>query len=133
MIVKVLARHNPTYGQLIDYLTKEGKGRDGKPIVMTHNFKGSTKVKWVKEFMENESFRQHVRKDQIYIYHEIISLSSKENKEMINQKILEDLAEQYINLRGKEGMYIAAFHEDKEHCHIHFAVSGVKYRTGQAH
>lgn len=83
--------------------------------------------------MENESFRQHLRKDQIYLYHEIISLSNKENKEFVTQELLQDLAEQYIGFRGKEGMYIAAFHEDKDHSHIHFAVSGVKYRTGQAH
>ena len=133
MIVKVLARHNPSYGQLIDYLTKEGKGKDGKPVIISHNFKGKSKDEWVKEFMENESFRQHVRKDQIYIYHEIISLSNRENMEMITQEILHDLTEQYIALRGKEGMYIAAFHEDKDHSHIHFAISGVKYRTGQAH
>lgn len=133
MIVKILTRNSPSYGSLIDYLLKEGKGKDGKPVVITHNFRGTTKEEWVQEFMENEAYRQHVRKDQIYLYHEIISLSSKENKDLITPEIMEDLARQYITLRGKEGMYIASFHEDKDHAHIHFAVSGVKYRTGQAH
>lgn len=133
MIVKVLARHSPSYGSIIDYLTKEGKGKQGKPIIITHNFKGSSKEELVKEFMENESFRRYMRKDQIYMYHEIISLSNKEKSELITEELLRDLTEQYINLRGKDGMYIAAFHEDKDHAHIHFAVSGVKYRTGKAH
>jgi hypothetical protein len=133
LIVKVLTRSTPSYGSLVNNLTKEGKGKNGKPFIITHNFRGSTKDEWVKEFMENEAFRQYIRKDQIYLYHEIISLSNKENKELITQEVLQDLAQQYINFRGKEGMYIASFHEDKEHSHIHFAVSGVKYRTGLAH
>lgn len=133
MIIKVLARHNPSYASLIDYLTKEGKGKHGAPVIITHNLRGSTKEAWVKEFMENESFRQYVRKDQIYLYHEIASLHKEENKDLITEDILRDLAQQYVNLRGKEGMYLAAIHEDKDHAHIHFMTSGVKYRTGQAH
>lgn len=105
----------------------------GKPVIITHNFKGLTKEEWVKEFMENESFRQYVRKEQIYLYHEIISLSNRENKNLITQEVLQDLAEKYISFRGKDGQYIAAFHEDKDHAHIHFAISGVKFRTGIAH
>jgi REP element-mobilizing transposase RayT len=133
MIVKVLSRHSPSYGGLIEYITKEGKGNKGNPVIITHNLKGNSKPEWIKQFIENESFRQHPRKNQIFLYHEIISLSSKENKELITQVVLEDLANQYINFRGKDGMYVAAFHEDKDHMHIHFAISGVKYRTGQAH
>jgi hypothetical protein len=83
--------------------------------------------------MEVESFRQQVRSDQIYLYHEIISLSSYENEDLISQELLHDLATQYITLRGNDDMYIASFHEDTAHAHIHFAVSGVKYRTGIAH
>src|SRR5690606_18650015 len=69
----------------------------------------------------------------IYLYHEILSLSSKENREEITNEILQDLLNQYVSLRGKDGMYIAAIHQDKDHAHIHVATSGVKYRTGLAH
>lgn len=133
MIIKVLSRHSPSYGSLIEYLSREGKSKNGKQTILTHNFKGTDKEAWVKELMENESFRRYPKSTQIFLYHTIISLSDKENKELITENILNDLANQYINLRGTDGMYLLAFHDDKEHQHIHVLESGLQYRTGMAH
>ena len=132
-IVKVLARHNPSYGSLIEYLSKEGKSKNGKPAILTHNFKGIDKPAWVQELMQNESFRRYPKATQIFLYHTIISFSNLENKELITEEVLQDLANQYINLRGNNGMYLLAFHGDKEHQHIHVLESGLQYRTGMAH
>ncbi len=132
-ILKVLSRHSPSYGGLIEYLTREGKSKNGKPTILTHNFKGADKQSWTKELVENESFRRFPKSTQIFLYHTIISLSDKENKELITDDVLKDLANQYITLRGQEGMYLLAFHDDKEHQHIHVLESGVKYCTGMAH
>lgn len=131
-IVKVLTRGTPSYGSLVDYLMREGKGKDGKaPKVLTHNFRGTSRDEWIQEFIANEAWRQRPRSDQIYLYHEIISINHLD-AENVTLEMLEDLANRYMDLRGRDGMYVAAFHEDKQP-HIHFAVSGVKFKTGMAH
>jgi hypothetical protein len=133
-IVKILARGTPSYGSLVNYLLKEGKGKDGRqPHILTHNFRGATPDEWIREFKENEAWRKHMRQNQTYLYHEIVSFSNKENPDTITREMLEDIAQKYMEFRGNDGMYLAAFHEDKDHAHIHFAVSGVKYKTGMAH
>lgn len=133
-IVKILTRSTPSYGSLIDYLQKEGKGRGGtRPEIITHNFRGTTRDEWLQEFKENEAWRQRPRSNQIYLYHEIISFHHKDAA-TITRDMLEAMTEEYINLRGPDGMYLCAIHdfEDKQP-HVHCAVSGVKFKTGMAH
>jgi hypothetical protein len=132
MIVKLLTRHSPSYASLIDYIMKESKSNNGSPQIFTHNIRSKDKNGWVKEFIKNESFRQYPRKNQVYLYHEIISFSNKELKSAIAKDMLNDIALKYFSFRGREGMYVGAVHSDKDHVHIHFCTSGVKYRTGKA-
>lgn len=131
MILKILTRKSPGFKSLIDYMLKEGKGENGgKPELMTHNMRGSQQKEWVREFYENEAYRQRQRSNQVYLYHEIISFSNQDTAK-ISKEMLKDIAEKYISLRGDTGMYIASFHvEGKDHQHIHFCTSGLEYRTG---
>jgi hypothetical protein len=39
-------------------------------------------------------------------------------------EILTDIMEKYVSLRGSNGIYLGAIHQDKEHVHLHVAVSG---------
>jgi len=133
MIVKVLTRHNPSYGSLIDYILKESKSKDREPQVFTHNVRSDNPKQWEQEFAENESFRLHNRSDKVMLYHEILSFSSNENTKAISKEVLEDIAGKYIELRGRDGMMIGATHHDKDHVHIHFMSSGVGFRTGKAY
>lgn len=134
MIYKTLSRHTPSYGSLISYITKEGKGKDNGPVhVFTHNFRGANAKEWIQEFKTNESFRRHPRADQVFLRHSIISLSPDEDPQHATREVMEDLARKYIQLRGEEGMYIVGIHEEKSHLHAHIAESGLKLYTGIAH
>ena len=128
MIVKILTRHSPSYASLIKYILKEGKGSE----VITHNLRSDNQEGYVKEFLENEALRKHQRTGSVYMYHEIISLSAKEDNTKITDSMLKNLAQKYISLRGKNGIYVGAVHRDEDHIHIHFCSGGTEFRTGKA-
>lgn len=132
MIIKILPRHSPSYASLISYILKEGKGMNEKPEVITHNLRSTTAHGWTQEFALNETFRKQSRSDQVHLYHDILSFSSNEDTTKITKEMLDDISRRYIQLRGYDGMYVGAVHKEKEHIHIHFCTSGVKFRTGQA-
>ena len=136
MIYKTLARHSTgSYGSLISYITKEGKGKNNGPVhVFTHNFRGGTPKEWIHEFKINESYRKHPRADQVLLRHSILSLSPDEDPQYATREVMEDLARKYIQLRGEDGMYIVGIHEEgAAHLHCHIAESGLKLYTGMAH
>jgi hypothetical protein len=125
-IIKILTRKNKTHQQLIEYVTKDNKG-----FVLTHNLKGNKIKDWVKQYKENEIHRQNNRKDNIYLYHEILSWHKKDTKDLTEEK-LKDMVKHYIQLRNPKGMYIVGLDTDKDHLHVHLAISGLEYKTGKA-
>ena len=132
MIVKILSRHSPSYAGLIRYILKEGKGGENeRPEPYLHNFRGHTEKEWVRELCINEAFRKQQRKGQVYFYHTILSFNGLDSNK-ITKGMLQDITKKFIELRGKDAMYIAAQHRDREHTHIHLLVSGLSYRTGKA-
>lgn len=132
MFVKVLSRKNPSYRQLAEYILKDRTPSKSAQDILKHNIKGSTIDAIVKEFERNESLRTFNRKDQIALFHEIISLSSNEENYIPDSTML-DLTRKYIELRGHQGVYFAALHRDTEHCHAHIMTSALEYMTGKAH
>lgn len=132
MFVKILSRKNPSYRQLAEYILKDRSPSKSAKDIIKHNIKGSTIDAIVKEFERNESFRTFTRKDQIALYHEIISLSSNEEN-FIPDEVMIDLCQKYMDLRGSKGMYLAALHRDTEHCHAHVMTSALEYVSGRAH
>jgi hypothetical protein len=84
-----------------------------------------------KEFLENESYRKYTRSDQIFLNHEILSFSSRDSPK-ITTGVLKDIMDKYVSLRGSQGVYLGAIHQDTEHIHLHIAVSGLAYRTGRS-
>ncbi|MDB5124821.1 MAG: mobilization protein [Mucilaginibacter sp.] len=130
-IIKILSRHTPSYGSLIRYILDETKTDPSQAI--THNLRSNTIDDYIKEFAENEAFRKMSRSDQIYITHEILAFSSDEKAETLTSESLTDIANEYIRLRGFEGVLLGAIHHDKEHIHVHFCVSALKYRTGTSY
>jgi hypothetical protein len=125
-VIKILSRHNPSYASLIKYILQDGK--NDKPEIISHNLRSDTIPGYTKEFIENESFRQHTRSDQVYLFHEIISFNAKED--VISADVIKDIATEYMRLRGNEGVMLGAIHRDKEHVHLHMCVSALKFRTG---
>lgn len=131
MILKILSRHSLTYGGLINYILKEEKGiNNERPEPYLHNFRGKTAKEWIRELYINEAFRQQGRKNQVYFYHAILSFNRLDS-DKISKKILADITAKFIELRGREGQYLAASHGDREHAHIHFLISALEYRSGK--
>ncbi|MDP1725556.1 MAG: relaxase/mobilization nuclease domain-containing protein [Bacteroidota bacterium] len=132
MIYKILTRSTPSFQSLITYISKESKNTE--PEIFTHNLRsdGLDIEGLTKEYLVNESFRAFHRSDQKYLNHEILSFHDEDTSK-ITPELLQDIAQKYIALRGNEGVYYGAVHRDQNHAHIHFAVSGLKYRTGRSH
>lgn len=138
MIVKNLTRKSGA-NQLVNYLFKyflkeEKQPRSDisdKPLIVKRNLRSDKIQSWAKQFDDNEKLRLRKRKDNILLHHTIISFSNKD-KEHINKALLKDIAKKYIELRGKENIYLATMHSDRDHLHLHIAMSGCKYKTGES-
>ncbi len=94
-------------------------------FVVRHNIRSRSIPGYIKEFERNESLRIHKRKDNVQVYHTILSFSNKD-KEEVNEDILRDMSKKYIELRGKDNLYVITAHHDKDHIHLHCAMSGTK-------
>lgn len=129
MILKNLTRRSNT-GQLLNYLFKEEKDKRPRPI-LKHNLRSQTIKGWTKELDRNFESRIHKRIDNIRLHHTIISFSNKDEKH-ITTELLKDIAKKYIELRGKDNVYLVSEHRDKQHIHLHFAMSSIKYLTGES-
>ncbi len=129
MILKNLTRKSGT-SQLVNYLFKNEKDKKPEPI-LKHNLRGRTTKGWSKEFERNFELRNNRRKDNIQLHHTIISFSNKDKKH-INPELLKDITKKYIELRGKDNIYLASSHRDKEHIHLHIVMSSIKYMTGES-
>ncbi len=133
MILKSLSRKSGTR-QILNYLfkDKEKLGRDqSRPLIIRKNVRSRTLDKWVKEFKANEAMRIHQRKNSVEVYHTVLSFSAKD-KEHINEKMLRDIAKQYMKERGEKNLYIGTAHFDHDHVHLHLVMSGTRYMTGLA-
>ncbi len=133
-IVKILSRHSPSYASLVKYVLRYVANEDKSHgwQVYTQNLRSGTITGYVKEFVENEAFRRQSRTDQIHLFHEIVSFGAMENREAITPAMIDDLAQQYMRLRGNAGVMVGAVHRDKDHVHMHFCVSALHYRTGKS-
>jgi hypothetical protein len=129
MILKNLTRRSNT-GQLVNYLFKQEKDNKAKPI-LKHNLRSRTTKGWTKELDKNFELRLNRRKDSIRLHHTIISFSNKDKK-LINPELLKDITKKYIELRGKDNIYLASSHHDKEHIHLHIVMSSTKLITGES-
>lgn len=129
MILKNLSRRNNTL-QLVNYLFKEKENEKLQPV-LKHNMRNRSIKGWAKEIDANEALRIHRRKDNIKLSHTILSFSNKD-KEHISNELLKDISKKFVELRGKDNMYLASSHQDKDHIHLHIVMSGTKYKTGES-
>ncbi|MFN0189850.1 MAG: relaxase/mobilization nuclease domain-containing protein [Bacteroidia bacterium] len=136
MIIKNLTRKSGA-SQLVNYLfkyflkeQKQGNISD-KPLIVKRNLRTNKIQSWAKQFDANEKLRLRKRKNNILLHHTIVSFSSKDKKN-ITKSLLKDIAKKYIELRGGNNIYIATAHYDRDHIHLHIAMSGCKYKTGES-
>jgi len=121
MIIKSMARKEPSFDQLIQYIEKE----DGERLIY-HNFYGNDRLKTeeiIKTFKENAKLLPK-RKNGNFLYHEILSL---ENKGNIQGKQLDDIAYElsslYLEKRAEKQLAFGVLHRDTNNFHIHFCIS----------
>lgn len=105
--------------------------RQGNSFTITHNLKGDSIKEWVEQFTKNELCRKNKRKDSVILTHEIISFH-RDDAGNISLDKLENITREYIQRRGKNGMFVAVPHFDKSHYHVHICTSGIEYQTGRA-
>jgi len=85
-----------------------------------------------KQFIENEKYRIHKRKNSVRLYMDIISFHADDKNKLRNED-LQKIAEHYIELRAPKSIAVATVHRhEKEHVHLHICFSGIAYRTGKS-
>lgn len=134
MLLKQMEAFNGTKEQFIQKLISEsGKERDvnekepevGEAVIIKHNLKGNTEKEFIKQFKENEKNRMNTRTNQKFAEHAIMSFSNQDLAN-IDDRMLQDLANQFLELRCRGNLAIAAIHKNTESSHIHFIVSGTQ-------
>lgn len=134
MIVKSLSRKSKTWEQLLNYMMHDKdryKDERGESFVLQHNVTGKTIKSWNKQYEKNEEKRLYQRSNSVTMYHEILSWSNKDTKNMTLDK-MKDMASKYMELRSENAMFVAVPHQDKTHWHVHFCISGTQIETGLA-
>ncbi len=129
MILKNLTRRS-NIGQLVNYILKPSKNEKAEPI-LKHNLRSRSPDGWTKEFESNDALRLYIRSDNIKLNHTILSFSNKD-MEHISKDLLKDISKKFIELRGKDNLYLASSHNDKDHIHLHILMSATKYMTGES-
>lgn len=128
MIVKSMSRKVPSFGQLIGYIDRD-EGQEQWRI--RHNVMGRDPERIRAEFEQNGDLLQR-RKNGVYLYHEIISITRGQGLSAQEQKRrLRDIAESYIAARCPDNMVFGGLHQDKDHSfHYHLMISA--NRAGEA-
>lgn len=121
MIVKSMSRKVPSFGQLIGYIDRE---EDAERYRIRHNLAARDPELVRHEFERNAALLQK-RKNGVYLYHEILSISRAQGLSDEQQKErLYEIAQQYIAARCPDNLVYGGLHHDKEHSfHFHLMMS----------
>lgn len=125
MIIKSMARKEPTFTQLYDYITREG---DYAPeYCFTRNFILRDREAILNEFERNATLLRK-RKNGNYLYHEIISITRAKGISQEEQKEqLLKIVQQYAESRAKDCLVFGGLHVEKDNnLHFHLMVSANK-------
>lgn len=128
-ILKILSRRQlSAIEHTLDYITREGSGVT-KPLL--HNLRSSTNDRdgIVNEFIANEAYRK-ITSNRIYCYHSILSLSDLD-KEQANPKVMQAIAQKYLELRG-DVLAVVVPHNDTDSPHLHILESATLYRESKS-
>lgn len=130
MILKTIReKEQARFEGIVRYVLTDDKERlrEGG-FVLTHNILGSSIPEITQELIENDNQRTKKRKNSVLLYHEILSFNPKD-QEHLNQAKLRDIAEKYIEIRCPKALVLAVPHQEKDHVHIHFVISGSEFRS----
>lgn len=121
MIVKSMSRKVPSFGQLIGYIDRD-EGQE--PYRIRHNLLSRDPARIRAEFERNGDLLQR-RRNGVYLYHEIISITRAQGLSAEEQKSrLYEIAQSYIAARCPDNLVFGGLHQDKEHSfHYHLMIS----------
>ncbi len=131
MIIKSMSRKQATFGQLVDYMED---GRQDKKYTLKHNLYSNKTEKIKEEFEENARYIKK-RKNGVYMYHEVLSIT-KSNKitEEQQKERLREIAFKYIEKRSQNNLVYAVLHDDKQdNLHYHFMISSNEVQDTSKH
>lgn len=121
MIIKSMSRKVPSFAQLLSYIEREPGQEE---FCIRHNLMARDLEKIRAEFERNGSLLPK-RKNGVYLYHEIISitrakgLSAKQQKDRLYQ-----ITQNYIAARCPDNLVFGGLHQDKDHSyHMHLMIS----------
>ncbi len=121
MIVKSMSRKVPSFGQLTQYIDRD-EGQERWRI--RHNVMARDPDRIRGEFEQNGALLSK-RKNGVYLYHEIISITRARGLSEEEQKArLQEIAETYVASRCPDNLVYGGLHQDKEHSfHYHLMIS----------
>ena len=131
MIIKSMSRKEATFSQLVDYFED---GRQDERFTVYHNVYSNNPENIKSEFNKNATFLQK-RKNGVYMYHEVLSITKSEKLPEEKQKeILKDIALNYIKSRAKNNLVYGVLHHDKkDNLHYHFMISSNELESDKKH
>ena len=131
MIIKSMSRRHATFAQLIDYMED---GRQDKKYTIKNNLFSHKTDTIKKEFEHNSSYFSK-RKDSVYMYHEVISITKSHQLNDETQKsILKDIIHQYIKKRALNNLVYGVLHDDKtDNFHYHLLISSNELEASKKH
>lgn len=131
MIIKSMSRKQATFSQLVDYFED---GRQDEKYNIYHNIYSTHTDKIKGEFLENATYLSK-RKNGVYMYHEILSITKTKNLTEERQKeILKDIGLEYIQNRAKNNLVFGVLHDDKDdNLHYHFMISSNELQNEKKH
>ncbi|MGB1295736.1 MAG: relaxase/mobilization nuclease domain-containing protein [Flavobacteriales bacterium] len=136
MIIKNLTiGHKSKYRikQLVKYVLLDNNPSKNpfEDFVILQNIHTIDPSKIHKEFLAQDKFRKE-RLNGICYHHTILSFSPLDKK-VITKDILEDLAKEFIKIRGaNEALVLCKHHEEKDHHHLHLLISATKYKSAES-
>lgn len=129
MIIKSMARKQPSFGQLIAYMDRDADRGSGLIFARNLYCDLADKNAVAAEFTRNHSHLPK-RKRGNALYHELIVLERTDGVgEKRLTRILGDLAERYLQARAPDHLAYARVHHDTDNAHIHIMISSNAIRS----
>ncbi len=121
MIIKSMSRKEPSFRQLIEYIDRDLSSDE---FCIRHNLMGRNHENIIKEFEENAQLLRK-RKNGVFLYHEIISITrSNRLTPREQQELLLEIVQEYISARCPGNLVYGGLHQDKDHSyHFHLMIS----------
>lgn len=119
--------------QLVEYVLLDNNPEKNpfEDFVILQNIHTIDPKKIHKEFLAQDKYRKK-RENGICYHHTLMSFNPKDSPFLTND-ILEDLAKQYIKIRGiEDALVLAKHHQEKDHLHVHFLISATRYKSSKS-